>query len=202
MSRENGDQESPPHYLNLHNVNLPLSHPPAVYDINSAINGSVHDPECQAIEELSYGSQGNDMKSYSYIMGSIQHTNANSTQPGTFVLPDKSHMHLASCYNQPLQPITTMQNMDMINQAVYCSTQPPPPGFYPPEYLPTDYYSDPYWISQDPLANQYVTENITATKDTIRLSPIKFCSNCFTTETPSWRRCSEGRNLLCNACGL
>ncbi|ORZ10264.1 hypothetical protein BCR41DRAFT_294365, partial [Lobosporangium transversale] len=28
------------------------------------------------------------------------------------------------------------------------------------------------------------------------------CTNCHTTTTPSWRRCSQGRFLLCNACGL
>ncbi|KAF9316142.1 Erythroid transcription factor [Podila horticola] len=30
----------------------------------------------------------------------------------------------------------------------------------------------------------------------------KFCNNCGTTTTPSWRRCPQGRILLCNACGL
>ncbi|KAG0195939.1 hypothetical protein BGX33_002326, partial [Mortierella sp. NVP41] len=30
----------------------------------------------------------------------------------------------------------------------------------------------------------------------------KFCNNCRTTATPSWRRCPQGRILLCNACGL
>lgn len=30
----------------------------------------------------------------------------------------------------------------------------------------------------------------------------KFCNNCKTTVTPSWRRCPQGRILLCNACGL
>ncbi|KAG0089336.1 Erythroid transcription factor [Podila epicladia] len=30
----------------------------------------------------------------------------------------------------------------------------------------------------------------------------KFCNNCGTTTTPSWRRCPKGRILLCNACGL
>lgn len=32
--------------------------------------------------------------------------------------------------------------------------------------------------------------------------PRKICSNCGSISTPSWRRCPEGRNLLCNACGL
>ncbi|KAF9165753.1 hypothetical protein DFQ26_009435 [Actinomortierella ambigua] len=30
----------------------------------------------------------------------------------------------------------------------------------------------------------------------------KHCTNCMTMSTPSWRRCPEGRRLLCNACGL
>ncbi|KAL1925574.1 uncharacterized protein VTP21DRAFT_457 [Calcarisporiella thermophila] len=28
------------------------------------------------------------------------------------------------------------------------------------------------------------------------------CANCLATETPSWRRCPDGKQLLCNACGL
>ncbi|KAG0046924.1 hypothetical protein BGZ83_007915 [Gryganskiella cystojenkinii] len=30
----------------------------------------------------------------------------------------------------------------------------------------------------------------------------KFCDNCKTMHTPSWRRCPRGVRLLCNACGL
>lgn len=30
----------------------------------------------------------------------------------------------------------------------------------------------------------------------------KRCSNCGSTNTPSWRRCPKGKDLLCNACGL
>ena len=33
-------------------------------------------------------------------------------------------------------------------------------------------------------------------------TPIKCCTNCGATSTPSWRRCPEGKVLLCNACGL
>lgn len=32
--------------------------------------------------------------------------------------------------------------------------------------------------------------------------PLKRCSNCGATSTPSWRRCPAGKDLLCNACGL
>lgn len=31
---------------------------------------------------------------------------------------------------------------------------------------------------------------------------LKQCANCGTTSTPSWRRCPDGKELLCNACGL
>ncbi|KAK3829325.1 MAG: hypothetical protein J3Q66DRAFT_274854, partial [Benniella sp.] len=30
----------------------------------------------------------------------------------------------------------------------------------------------------------------------------KVCHNCGATESPSWRRCPQGKLLLCNACGL
>src|SRR5687767_6465913 len=30
----------------------------------------------------------------------------------------------------------------------------------------------------------------------------KTCANCRTSSTPSWRRCPDGKDLLCNACGL
>lgn len=30
----------------------------------------------------------------------------------------------------------------------------------------------------------------------------KHCANCGSTQTPSWRRCPRGKDLLCNACGL
>ena len=32
--------------------------------------------------------------------------------------------------------------------------------------------------------------------------PRKFCANCGSVSTPSWRRCPKGKQLLCNACGL
>lgn len=32
--------------------------------------------------------------------------------------------------------------------------------------------------------------------------PRRICFNCGSISTPSWRRCPEGKNLLCNACGL
>lgn len=67
---------------------------------------------------------------------------------------------------------------------------------------PTGYDQETLSSEAEPTNKQYLIDNALVQDDMIRLSPIKFCSNCFTTETPSWRRCSEGKNLLCNACGL
>jgi GATA zinc finger len=198
MSRENDEQEQ---YLDMRYINGPISHPSAVYNLNPAINGVAHNTEGQTIEELSFNSPGSDTKSYSYVMGSVQFTNVSSNHHEAFLQSDKSLLNTANYYNQPIQTLGTMQSMDAIGQVVSCSSLPAP-GYYPPEYLATDYYSDPYRMPQDQTANSYLMENTVISKDTIRLSPIKFCSNCFTTETPSWRRCSEGKNLLCNACGL
>ena len=39
-------------------------------------------------------------------------------------------------------------------------------------------------------------------KETRRKPKIRVCTNCQTTNTPSWRRSKDGRLLLCNACGL
>ncbi|KXN69122.1 hypothetical protein CONCODRAFT_71731 [Conidiobolus coronatus NRRL 28638] len=36
----------------------------------------------------------------------------------------------------------------------------------------------------------------------LKLVEAKTCENCTTTETPGWRRDKEGKQLLCNACGL
>ncbi|KAM0687284.1 hypothetical protein COBT_001476 [Conglomerata obtusa] len=38
--------------------------------------------------------------------------------------------------------------------------------------------------------------------DNMKLKDIKVCTNCGTKRTPSWRRSSTARKLLCNACGL
>ncbi|KAI8583775.1 hypothetical protein K450DRAFT_288191 [Umbelopsis ramanniana AG] len=197
MSRENGEQEQ---YLDLRYINEPLSHHPAVFNLNPAINGVANNTEGRTIE-LSCDSQGSDTKSYSYVMGSVQFTNDSSSHQEAFLQPEKSQLNTASYYNQPIQTLGTMQNMDAVEQGVSCSSLSVP-GYYPPAYLATGYYPDPYRMPQDQTANSYLMESTVISKDAIRLSPIKFCSNCFTTETPSWRRCSEGKNLLCNACGL
>ncbi|KAG9070252.1 hypothetical protein KI688_009587 [Linnemannia hyalina] len=65
---------------------------------------------------------------------------------------------------------------------------------------------------QDPLSpssiQQYATFTAamgrTMTKQEMQATDPdpKFCHNCKTTATPSWRRCPQGRILLCNACGL
>jgi hypothetical protein len=59
-----------------------------------------------------------------------------------------------------------------------------------------------------PLFSSWKTKNsssshsISTQIDSSSGLPRKICSNCGSISTPSWRRCPEGRNLLCNACGL
>ncbi|KAF8943323.1 hypothetical protein BGZ47_005532 [Haplosporangium gracile] len=67
-------------------------------------------------------------------------------------------------------------------------------------------------LPRDPLAHSSFQEYTAATgamgrtitkQEMQAIDPDpKFCNNCKTTVTPSWRRCPQGRILLCNACGL
>ncbi|KAF9583844.1 Transcription factor GATA-5 [Lunasporangiospora selenospora] len=62
--------------------------------------------------------------------------------------------------------------------------------------------------TQDPLSPHSTSISITPrrsfTKQEVQaMDPDpKHCNNCKTMNTPSWRRCPDGRILLCNACGL
>lgn len=200
MSRDNGEQEQS---HGLRYINGPISYSSPVYNLGSAINNVVSDTETQTIEGLSCNNQASDTKPYSYLMGSVGFTNVNQSHQEAFLQPDRSLLSNAHYYNQPLHTsFGAMQSTDMIGQIAPCSSLPSASGYYSPEYVAAEYYTDPYRVLQDQTANSYLMENTVISKETIRLSPIKFCSNCFTTETPSWRRCSEGKNLLCNACGL
>ncbi|KAK5822830.1 hypothetical protein F5H01DRAFT_402898 [Linnemannia elongata] len=71
---------------------------------------------------------------------------------------------------------------------------------------------NPSTYPQDPLAHSSFQQHATVTaamgrtmtkQEMQAMDPDpKFCHNCKTTVTPSWRRCPQGRILLCNACGL
>lgn len=49
---------------------------------------------------------------------------------------------------------------------------------------------------------QTLRMNMKLHKDAKRKPKMRVCSNCSTTTTPSWRRSTDGKKLLCNACGL
>ncbi len=74
--------------------------------------------------------------------------------------------------------------------------------------FPTYSYEGNYYPSQDYYYNEYYPENrVYNPKDNKENSNKKknkqrVCTNCQTTSTPSWRRGSNGKILLCNACGL
>jgi hypothetical protein len=66
--------------------------------------------------------------------------------------------------------------------------------------------ANPTAFFPQPLTNLDMKPRSLVTTSSLRITrskvPIKCCSNCGATSTPSWRRCPEGKILLCNACGL
>ncbi|KAF7700582.1 GATA zinc finger domain-containing protein [Cucumispora dikerogammari] len=87
------------------------------------------------------------------------------------------------------------------------------PFFYKPQthvqqqptnnpYAYGDFYANNYTkTSFSPQEYEYMA-SIRTQKEARRKPKIRVCTNCSTTNTPSWRRSKDGRLLLCNACGL
>lgn len=68
-------------------------------------------------------------------------------------------------------------------------------------------YEDPYFRYNQPKYQGYddyytLRMNMRMHKDSKRKPKMRVCSNCVTTSTTSWRRSTDGKKLLCNACGL
>lgn len=68
-------------------------------------------------------------------------------------------------------------------------------------------YDDPYFRYNQNKFQGYddyyaLRMNMRMHKDSKRKPKMRVCSNCVTTTTPSWRRSTDGKKLLCNACGL
>lgn len=65
-----------------------------------------------------------------------------------------------------------------------------------------------YYSSQDYYYNDYCATNglytgkATGKENIKKKNKQRVCTNCQTTNTPSWRRGNNGKILLCNACGL
>lgn len=63
------------------------------------------------------------------------------------------------------------------------------------------YYEQYYGDPDSPYSTAYYPQ-AKSVREGKRKSKQRVCSNCQTTSTPSWRRGSNGKALLCNACGL
>lgn len=76
-----------------------------------------------------------------------------------------------------------------------------PNAHYDPQYYPREdvYFSDPKYAYNSAYYGQTTSRNPGELK---RKTKQRVCSNCQTTNTPSWRRGGNGKILLCNACGL
>lgn len=207
MSRGSGDTESQLQYYDLRYISVPRSQ--AEYNANPRFHNGTSDlhikyeyqPETSPIDELRdielEGSQ-----TYSHFIESVSCAETGPDQQ-TMLQLDKPVQGAAIFYDNVIHPLVPVQCTDMVQQQhMLNSTAHSSPAYYGLDYVPTEYYPEPFHMPSEPMPNPYFLENTAITKEPIRLSPIKFCSNCFTTETPSWRRCSEGKNLLCNACGL
>lgn len=91
----------------------------------------------------------------------------------------------------------------MKSQSFFYKSQLPnsqPPSNNP--YTYGDFYANNYTKNSfSPQEYEYMA-SIRMQKEARRKPKIRVCTNCSTTNTPSWRRSKDGRLLLCNACGL
>lgn len=96
-----------------------------------------------------------------------------NTVPIPFNEPNFTNLHSSPEFNVPIQAMTTNYNQN-----------------------------NPLFSSWKTLSSTENLGNRNPQIDPKSGLPRKICSNCGSISTPSWRRCPEGRNLLCNACGL
>lgn len=90
-----------------------------------------------------------------------------------------------------------------LNQGQFQAAPAPQMFFFPPPQAPQ--YVRPMQVHQSHMLDPYFYDHggpHHTVPTPIQHIQQKQCANCGTSNTPSWRRCPEGKDLLCNACGL
>ena len=121
---------------------------------------------------------------------------ASATFPPIFGLPEGGSVSSSTNYQDHNQqggqshPLSYFNGHRPSHSEHYALALSQPPGMAP-ENMP-----------QSSKNGEYPRRNLSKQELQAMDPDPKFCFNCHTRSTPSWRRCPEGRILLCNACGL
>ncbi|KAI5187547.1 hypothetical protein NEHOM01_2262 [Nematocida homosporus] len=97
--------------------------------------------------------------------------------------------------------------MDHFSSMAFYRKEDPQEYAFPPEERQKEYEkwrNNPEWEWRSDYKDEYAWDERKkkSPEPTRKKSKFRVCTNCGTTSTPSWRRSTNNKMLLCNACGL
>lgn len=159
-----------------------------------------------------YGNNPGEMPMYPNLNQNASYSSPNSVYMGStqnYVNTNKygyanyGKQNLEGNYNP-----NSASNINLNPNMVHNMSQQEYGNFYHPE----DYkmysnqrnyeYSNPYFKNNFNATDYEYISSIRMQREAKRKPKMRICTNCSTTNTPSWRRSKDGKKLLCNACGL